>query len=233
VTGTDAGLRSTPEIDPRACNALTATTAGLLVPAVALQALPSTAPGPVDPDGAHSINVEVVEVADQDCPDRWQVGARLSPFSDSVLMATGAINLLPVDGTYRNTGLFVDLPEAGRYALHWDVRGNLCCSTASTVQRWISARVFNVTAGAAVPGTERLVVQMQKSLGVGSANEQECLTSTAALSHLFTVPAGGAPIRLRLEGGLFGTDGSGSTQTAVIESDATGRTAVTAVKISD
>ena len=58
------------------------------------------------------------------------------------------VNLPP--GAWTNTPLEVTLPRSGTYALNADVRGRL--SGVSPLNTYLSARLWNVTAGAEVLG---------------------------------------------------------------------------------
>jgi hypothetical protein len=80
-------------------------------------------------------------------------------------------------GVFEDTGLFVTLPEARSYLITYNVHGKLEKSDADA---WISARLFNVTAGAAVEASARLVIfkhDTDDSLG----------RSESGFSHLITV----------------------------------------------
>jgi hypothetical protein len=74
---------------------------------------------------------------------------RLIEHGSSVLRTT--VDLQPTaSGTWMGTGLEITLPAAGTYQLDATVRGAL--TGTSPVNTWIVARLFDVDAGAVVPG---------------------------------------------------------------------------------
>ncbi|PZG45993.1 hypothetical protein C1I98_14945 [Spongiactinospora gelatinilytica] len=191
----DDPITAVPVINPAPCNALRCTETGLLVPRVRLQPLPSTAPGPVHPTGARSIDIEIRQVADNDCPDRWQIGARLSPVAGQQrLVNDRALHGNP--GRWLFTGLAVTLPQPGRYYVSWDVNGNICAIAGHCSNMWVSARVVN--AEGALEAPRRGVVSHQFSV-VGGTRLQTCQSATAPITHLATVTPAQGTKTLRLQ----------------------------------
>jgi hypothetical protein len=163
-----------PRLDPAACNALEQTASGLLVPRTVLSGIaPGGAVGT-----ARSVDVDVTAPAAGACPEAWTVGARLTPVSGQT---TGVVGL---DGTAANTwvpvtGAQLTLPEAGVYEVIADVQGSIGWSVGVT-NGIIDARVFDVTAGAAVPTTERRVILFTDTAAEGT-NGIQANASAAAL----------------------------------------------------
>ncbi|WP_158688559.1 hypothetical protein [Streptomyces pseudogriseolus] len=169
------------------------------------------------------MDIDVTDTGGEDCPDSWQIGARLSPVSgEATLTATADLAASP--STYVPTGLTVTLPEPGRYQLHWNVLGQICGSNPVNggSNRWIQARVVNATTGSPL-GPVRTVIQHQYAASIAI---QSCVDATAPIDHQVTVTA--APLTLRLEAVLFGP--GGTVTSAVIHG---GQTAVTWAKIAD
>jgi hypothetical protein len=194
MTGTDAGLRGTPAIDPQACNALTTTPAGLLVPRTSLAALPSSAPAPVG--ATRSVDIDLVHPGG--CPDAWQIGARLSPVSGEAVLATAA-NLLPSPGAWVNTALVVTLPEPGRYYLSWDARAQICAQVNYCTNAWIEGAVFDNASGAVEAGP-RTIMQHQFSKANDGSVLQTCQSATSPITHISVVTAAQGSRTLRLRG---------------------------------
>ncbi|GAA2697422.1 hypothetical protein [Nonomuraea recticatena] len=178
--------RVDPRLDLAACNALTQSAAGLLVPRTALQGIAPA--GAVSAE--RSVDIDVTAPAAGACPETWQVGARLTPVSGQT---TGAVGL---DGTAANTwvpvtGAQLVLPEAGVYEVIADVQGSIG-GTSSFSNAIIDARIFNVTAGAAVPTAERRVILFTDQSTEGVTRGIQANASAAALYQV----AGPAAIRV-------------------------------------
>jgi hypothetical protein len=193
----DDPIIAEPVLNPAACNALRCTETGLLVPKTQLVPLPSTAPGPVHPRGARSIDMEITEAAPADCPDRWRIGARLSPASgEAALTADRALHGNP--GTWLNTALVTTLPQPGRYYVSWDVNGQICATAGHCSNMWVQARVIDNETGA-VEAPRRTVIQHQFSVP-GGTRLQSCQTATAPITHRVTVTPAQGTKTLRLQG---------------------------------
>jgi hypothetical protein len=211
--------RIDPKIDPAACNAVQKTASGLLVPRTVLSGL---APGGTV-GTARSVNIDVTDTGGVDCPDTWQVGARLAPVSGEAAMATDT-DLLTNPGNWVPTSLTITLPEVGRYRVSWNVLGQICAITSGGgSNRWIDARVVDAATGVDI-GQGRIVVQHQIS---SSVDIQACVDATAPIDHLVTVTT--APLTLRLDAALAGPGGTVQSATIIGSS----RTTVTMHKISD
>ncbi|MEU0181414.1 hypothetical protein ABZ312_09515 [Streptomyces sp. NPDC006207] len=151
MTGTDAALRGgAMALDPAGCNALQQTAGGLLMPRAVLQGI---APGGAV-SATRSVDVDVQAPAAGACPETWTVGARLTPVSGEAFGADTDLQAA-ASGTWVATGAQVVLPEAGTYALSADLYSHIAATTPWAVA--INARLFNVTAGAPVPGTNRRI----------------------------------------------------------------------------
>lgn len=211
---------SAATVDPAACNALTESASGLLVPSVAVQGI---APG-----GAvsteRSVDVDVTAPASGACPATWQVGARLTPVLGESFIP-GIVDLVPVaNDTWVNTGLSVALPEAGVYEVTATVRSSIARGAATAPFAVnISARLFNVTGGNAIPGTDYTVQQ------VNEASPSSGQTTQVALStfHKFVTVTG--PATIRLEANRNTINGTAVNVTAI----QTGNTRLGFKKISD
>ncbi|MFE0545201.1 hypothetical protein [Streptomyces sp. NPDC058891] len=155
MSGTNAGLGSAAgsaavTIDPQSCNALTQGPNGLLVPATAVEGVaPGTAVGT-----GRSVDVDVTAPAAGDCPQEWQVGARLTPAFGEEFLPTFVDLVATASGDWINTGLSVVLPEAGVYevtaAVHTVITTN---PTSGSFSIGIVARLFDVTAGGPIADT--------------------------------------------------------------------------------
>lgn len=194
MTGTDASLSGAPAVNPQACNALSLTPTGLLVPRTSLAALPSSAPGPVG--AARSVDMEVVHPGG--CPDAWQIGARLSPVSGEAVLGT-VTNLLPSPGAWVNSALVVTLPEPGRYYLSWDARAQICATVNYCTNAWVEAAVFDNTTGAVEAGA-RTLCQHQFSKANDGTVLQTCQSGTSPITHITGVTAAQGTRTLRLRG---------------------------------
>lgn len=207
-------------VDPAACNALTESASGLLVPSVAVQGL---APG-----GAvsteRSVDVDVTAPAAGDCPAMWQVGARLTPvFGEAFLPA--AVDLVSAaNDTWVNTGLSVVLPEAGVYEVTATVRSSIAVGVATVPFAVnISARLFNVTGGNAIPNTDYTVQQVNESAPSSGQTTQVALSTF----HKYVTATG--PTTIRLEADRNTINGTAVNVTAI----QTGNTRLGFKKISD
>lgn len=172
-------------LDPAACNALSRTASGLLVPRTVLTGI---APGGAV-STTRSVDVDVTETPG--CPDAWAVGARLTPVSGQT---TGAVSLdsSPTNTWVPVTGAQLVLPEAGVYEVVADVQCSIGWS-ASVGNAIIDAQIFDVTAGAAVPMSARRVILFTDSTATGVTGIQ----ANASASALYQVAG---PATIRVEG---------------------------------
>ncbi|KQW11423.1 hypothetical protein [Streptomyces sp. Root369] len=181
-------LRVLPRLDPAACNALKQTASGLLVPRTELAGVaPGTAVGT-----ARSVDVDVTAPAAGACPETWTVGARLTPVSGEVFGADANLQAV-ASGTWVATSAQLVLPEAGTYALSADFFSHINATTPWAVA--INARLFNVTAGAPVPGSNRRI-QFGNINDPGGGTVMS-LQNAGSLSTFLTVTA---PTTIRVEG---------------------------------
>jgi hypothetical protein len=134
-----------------------------------------------------------------------------------------AVNLPPgMPGAWANIPLEVRLPGPGRYELDADVRGRL--QGAPPVNIFITARLWNVTSGTEVAGSERLVNQtIYYNAGTALAGGNE----TAPISELVSVSD---PTTIRLQALEYNDVGTATI--AQVASDNWGYTTLRYVKVS-
>jgi hypothetical protein len=89
---------------------------------------------------------------------------------------------LPTNGAWTGTPLRLHLPAAGTYTIDANVRGRL--QGTAPLNTWITARLWNVTAGAPVPDSERLIYQV---IDTNPANQFGNGNQTTSISELVTV----------------------------------------------
>lgn len=127
----------------------------------------------------------------------------------------GAAFPLTSTGTYQDTGLSVSLPSAGTYVITAQVRATLVSTVGAP---YATARLYNVTAGAAVSESE-LFVAFAPTAGTYAIN-------TATLTKVITV---GAASTIRLEAAR---QQATSWAISEISSDLDGRTVLSYVKLA-
>lgn len=99
-----------------------------------------------------------------------------------------AVDLQPTaSGAWTNTGLQLTLPTAGTYHLDANVRANL--SVTDGTNAWIGARLWDVTVGALVPGSEVLVYQLSTSVSPATTVVTQGGNQNGAILVPYTVPA--------------------------------------------
>lgn len=148
--------------------------------------------------------------------------AQPGPLSDQGIAHLGAQVDLP-PGVWKSTPLVVTLPFAGTYELDADVRGRL--SGVPSVNTYISARLWNDTANAAVPQSERIVNQLiDPNVGDGLTGGN----LTAPISELIHVDG---PTTIRLQGRRI--DAIGAASVAEIYSDSVGYTSLRYDRVGD
>ncbi|MEV8439422.1 hypothetical protein AB0425_18770 [Actinosynnema sp. NPDC051121] len=126
-------------------------------------------------------------------------------------------------GVWTATPLVVTLPWAGTYELDADVRGRI--SGAPSFNSYITARLWNDTAAAAVPQSERLVNQII-DLNAGDATAGSNMT--APISELVHVEG---PTVIRLQARRI--DATGTASISQIYSDDTGYTSLRYTRVGD
>lgn len=139
---------------------------------------------------------------------------RLIGHGSAVLPA--AVDLQPsASGTWVATGLSVTLPAAGTYQLDATVRAAM--AAVSPANTYIVARLYDVTAGAVVPGSEAMVHQINIGSPSGATLSQGT-NNSAPIQVEYTVPG---PRTIRVEAARFNSQGA--TGTAIVVSDGSGR----------
>lgn len=127
------------------------------------------------------------------------------------------VNLLTVaSGVYVDIGLSLALPAAGTYHLDATVRAVLGTMTTGE-NAWIVARLFDVTAGATVPNSEVIAIQ----IAVGGGTSQTLLSWNASTPIQIAYPVTSART-VRMEAAYF--TAAGTTDGASVISDGNGRT---------
>ncbi|MFD3486374.1 hypothetical protein [Streptomyces sp. NPDC058665] len=125
-------------------------------------------------------------------------------------------------GIWTSTPLEVTLPRAGTYELDADVRGRL--SGVPPINTFITARLWNVTSGTAVPESERLVNQIIDS---NTGDAETGSNQTAPISELIKVKK---PTKIRLQAQR--TDATGTATVGQIYSDVNGFTSLRFQRVS-
>ncbi|MFB7559061.1 hypothetical protein [Streptomyces brevispora] len=123
---------------------------------------------------------------------------------------------LPAGGAWTSTPLEVTLPGPGTYELNADVRGRL--SGVPPINTFITARLWNVTSGTAVPESERLVNQI---IDVNAGNKETGGNQTAPISELIRVKKS---TKIRLQAQRI--DATGAATVSQIYSDIRGYTSL-------
>jgi hypothetical protein len=127
-------------------------------------------------------------------------------------------------GAWIDLGLSLALPTAGTYHLDAVVRGSIGRMGAGE-NALIVARLWDVTAGAIVPASEAIVVQIaQFASGVATAL---AWNSSAAISVEYTATS---PRTIRVEAAR--TDIAGTTENAGIGSDTLQRTTLRYARVA-
>jgi hypothetical protein len=143
-----------------------------------------------------------------------------SPANSGIAKLHTNVDLPP--GTWTNTPLEVTLPRPGTYTLNADVRGRL--AGVSPLNTYLSARLWNVTSGAEVPESARLVYQI---INLSPGHDQAGGNQTAPISELIRVRR---PTTIRLQ--AQGYNATGSATIAQVYSDGVGYTALRYVRVS-
>ncbi|KWT61858.1 hypothetical protein ADL21_11280 [Streptomyces albus subsp. albus] len=113
-------------------------------------------------------------------------------------------------GVWTDVPLELTLPYPGVYLIDANVRGRLVALTQ--VNAFITARLWDVTAGAAVPSSERHVYQ---AIGGADTSLDHGGNGTAPISEVFRATV---PTTIRLQARL--TNANGAAAVAQIYSDA-------------
>ncbi|MGH3388205.1 MAG: hypothetical protein ACRDOO_04940 [Actinomadura sp.] len=138
------------------------------------------------------------------------------PMNSGISYLPARVDLQNVpSGTWVNTGLQVTLPTAGTYALDLNVRTRL--NGVPPFNVFIVGRLWNVTAGSALPNSERILHQIADHTGQGAG--QIGNNRTAPISERITVTG---PTTIRLD--VQRNDANGRSNAAAVWIDANGRT---------
>ncbi|MDX3067814.1 hypothetical protein PV518_37610 [Streptomyces sp. ND04-05B] len=146
--------RIDPKLDPAACNALTQTASGLLVPGTEVTGIaPGTAVGT-----SRSVDVDVTAPAAGACPETWTVGARLTPVFGTVNAGTADLRTSAMGQQVPLPNSQVVLPEPGVYRLTAHVFGLATWNFNGRHIASINALWINTATNAFVPGSPRKVL---------------------------------------------------------------------------
>ncbi|MET8330149.1 hypothetical protein [Streptomyces sp. NPDC005181] len=126
-------------------------------------------------------------------------------------------------GAWTNTPLEVTLPRSGTYELDADVRGRL--GGIPPINTYITARLWNVTSGTAVPASERLVNQIIDS---NTGDAEASGNQTAPISELIKVKK---PTTIRLQAQRI--DFIGTATVGQVYSDVRGYTSLRYKRVSN
>lgn len=124
-------------------------------------------------------------------------------------------------GAWSDTGLQVVLPAAGTYQLDATVRGAIAAVAPCNV--YVTARLFDVTAGAAVPNSEVIVQQINLS----GAAVNSGLNASGPIQIEYAVPASHT---IRLQGRRV--NATGTTTSAQVHTNTDGRTTLRYARIA-
>ncbi|MFZ4266619.1 hypothetical protein [Streptomyces arboris] len=225
MSGTNAGIGSgggqATAVDPAPCNAIVEGPSGLLVPATALAGV-SGAGAAVGAE--RSVDIDVVAPAGTDCPREWQVGARLTPPYDQTLLENPVSLVTAAEGDWIALALALTLPEAGVYEVSATVNTVITVTAASGAYNIaILGRLYNVTAGGAIPGSQ-YTLQRNSDTAAPTSTKSDADVGTF---HRFVPVAG--PTVVRVEAAILKPAGTPGGSTGVL----TGNTRLAYKKISD
>ncbi|MGW7295534.1 hypothetical protein ACWGIB_24475 [Streptomyces xiamenensis] len=205
----------TPTLDPSPCNAARNTTGGLLVPRIALTGI---APGG-NTSGERSVDIDVTGTPG--CPERWQIGARLTPVSAFRNAERQHANLLTRAGTdVPIPESDIVLPEAGVYHIDSDVRYALGSATGGSgyIIGWLRDET-----------TDTLLTSFTQIVAINAAG-QEQQGGTTHLMTEYTVASGPRTVRLHL---MFVLTGGKITNAEAGGTDSNGATRMRFLKVRD
>ncbi|RPK54608.1 hypothetical protein EES43_28970 [Streptomyces sp. ADI96-02] len=197
----------TPVLDPSPCNAARHTTGGLLVPRIDVTGI---APGG-NTSNQRSVDIDVTGTPG--CPERWEIGARLTPVSAFLNTERQHANLLARVGTdVPIPESDIVLPEAGVYHIDSDVRYALGSATGGSgyIIGWLRDET-----------TDTLLTSFTQIAAINAARQEQHGGTTHIMSE-YTVASGPRTVRLHLmfvlTGGKIsdaeagGTDSNGATR---------------------
>ncbi|WP_405961290.1 hypothetical protein OG235_37150 [Streptomyces sp. NBC_00024] len=177
--------RIDPKLDPAACNGLTETASGLLVPRTEVTGIaPGTAVGT-----ERSVDVDVTPPAAGACPENWTVGARLTPVFGSRIAGMADLRTSAQGQQVTLPNSQVLLPEPGVYRLTahlfglatWNFNGR---HIASITALWV-----NTATNAFVPGSPRWVFLHDEPGTVNPATGLKSIGGNAVCEGFVTVTA--------------------------------------------
>ena len=146
--------------------------------------------------------------------------APVQPAYSGIATLSGFVNLPP--SSWTSTPLEVRLPRSGTYAIDANVRGRL--QGTPSLNTYITARLWNVTADAEVAGSERIVNQL---IDYNSSTAAIGSNQTAPISELITVTR---PTTIQLQ--AEDVSGVGTTAIAQIASDDSGYTTLRYLRVT-
>ncbi|GAA2948202.1 hypothetical protein ACFPN0_15265 [Kitasatospora cinereorecta] len=121
-------------------------------------------------------------------------GLRPVPSFGETLLPAPVSLVAAANDTWVNTGMTVNLPAAGTYEITATVRSSIARGAAAgPFAVNISARLYNVTAGAAMAGTDYTVQQVNEA---NPTSGQSTWVSLGTFHKFVTV---GGPVTIRLE----------------------------------
>ncbi|MEU0061618.1 hypothetical protein [Streptomyces sp. NPDC006334] len=201
--------RIDPKIDPAACNALTETASGLLVPGTEVTGIaPGTAVGT-----ERSVDVDVTPPAAGACPENWTVGARLTPVFGSRIAGMADLRTSAIGQQVTLPNSQVLLPEPGVYRLTAHVFGLATWNFNGRHIASMSALWFNTTTNAFVPGSPRWVLLHDEPGTVNPATGLKSIGGNAVCEGFVTITA---PTTYEIRG-LRGTADGGTQANANLQ----------------
>lgn len=197
-----------PTLDPRGCNTLSQSDAGLLAPRTQVQGFAGPAPGRVSADFP-SVLTTVTPPAVGACPENWQVRGFQTPPRGAVTSAE--VNLVGTrpNSTWANTSMVVRLPQPGVYLVLADMDTQICYSIPNNgnnvrvTNLWTVGRLINASAGTPLINGRGLA-QSQFSVSPGTAF-QNCTSGLISMHGLVGVPAAQGSMAIRVQAGLRGS----------------------------
>lgn len=204
-----------PALDPSPCNAARNTTGGLLVPRIDLAGI---APGG-NSGVERSVDIDVTGAPG--CPERWKIGARLTPVSAflnserqnaDLLARTGADVPIPESD--------IVLPEAGVYHIDSDVRYGLGSATGGSgyIIGWLRDET-----------TDTLLTSFTQISVINTARQEQHGGTTHIMTE-YTVSSGPRTVRLHL---MFVLTGGKITNAEAGGTDSNGATRMRFLKVRD
>ncbi|GAA2946035.1 MULTISPECIES: hypothetical protein [Streptomyces] len=215
MSGTNAGIgtvgAAAVTVDPAPCNALTDTPAGLRAPSTAL----TGASGSGTARGIErSVDIDITAPDASDCPQEWQVGARLTPPYEEQNVTTDVDLSSTAEDVWVPSGLAITVPEAGVYEISASLNTVIAVNASSGPYNLaVVGRLFNVTANAPVPGTQFTAQRNTESLAPTRATSD---ADRSEFTRFFTVTE---PTRVRIELGIRKSVGTPVSPTGLLNAN--------------